>query len=159
MKESQLLTNNNLAPRMLGTERFIHVLRAFLAGYTYAMKHGLIRELFFHHFLDRDVAAPPLNGARSLQLVLGNSQAKARRPYEMAVSTVFKIDLNFHATVLIREVGKEKLNIDRIVVDSTLAVMSAQFVQAAWDILTASCSIGPLRAVIKPYIWFHSTMI
>lgn len=61
--------------------------------------------------------------------------------------------------MLNREAVKEKLAIFCIAMNSTIVSMVAQQLQKACDALTKYCSLGPLRVVIKAYIWFNIAAI
>lgn len=73
LKEFHFLTNDNLELRGLGTEQVCRALRASLAIYTYALKHGWIREPFFYMLQIQDYPASLFNKVKFLQLVQDRS--------------------------------------------------------------------------------------
>lgn len=58
-----------------------------------------------------------------------------------------------------REVRRKRLNIVQDAVKNPLAGIASQLEQKASDPLTKSCSLGPLRAVIQPYLQFSLALI
>lgn len=111
LKESQIHTSRKLDLHKLGTEYIFQVLRASLAVHTNVMMDCRIRELFFAVFCYRTFPVTLLNGARFLQLVFNNTQAKANMPYEISMPTAFEVFFYFHSILFMRrEVGKNKLN-------------------------------------------------
>lgn len=134
--------------------------RKSLAVHTYSVKGGRIRALFFHDFLCRNLSVTLLNVARFLQLVLGNSPAKVQKPCELSMRTTLDAQFYFHTRALmIREVRRKKPNIIHNALNSTLVDVELQDVQEVWDALTKSCSFGPLRVVVRPYLRFNPAVI
>lgn len=77
----------------------------------------------------------------------------------MSWPTVFEKPLYFHAgDSMSIEARRKRLNVVPNAVNSTMTVMAVQIVQG-WDPLTKSCSLGPLRVVIRPYSWFNAAVI
>lgn len=116
--------------------------------------------LFLHVTSDSKFPVALLNSVHFLQLMLDNSQAKAKTMSDISLPASLHVDLCFHAILLIsRDVGKKKLKVNRHAVNSTLVSMAASLVHNALDALTKSCSVGLLRALIGPYMWFNFSVI
>lgn len=70
LRTMQFMKSENPAFCKLEIQRVLQVFRASLTVYTYAVKHGRIRELLFHSSCDWNFSVTPLNSRRFLQLVI-----------------------------------------------------------------------------------------
>lgn len=71
----------------------------------------------------------------------------------MGVRIVFEAHLLLPAMVLMTKVvGGEKLSIVCNAVSNKLTYMAIWLMQKARNVLTKSCSPGPLRVLIRPYL-------
>lgn len=127
---------------------------------SYVILDGRIRKIFFEYFAKETFSVTLLLGARFLGLVLNNSPAKLQMRYEMSIPTALEALVYILATASIRrEAVREKLNIIRKGVNCTLADTTVRMVQKDSNALMKSCSHGPLRAVIQPYLQFSLLVI
>lgn len=58
-------------------------------------------------------------------------------------------------TLISTEGERKNLNIVRNAMNSKLAGMAVLFVRKAWDVLSKSCLLEPLRVVIQKFLWFY----
>lgn len=78
----------------------------------------------------------------------------------MSASTEFEVQLYCCAMSLTsRENEKKQLKIFQSAMNSTLAGMAVKLFQNNWDASTTYCSLGPLRVVIKRYLWYNRPVL
>lgn len=58
-----------------------------------------------------------------------------------------------------REAGSTILNIFLDAMNSTLTGIVVLLVQKAWNALKSFLLLNTLRAVVQPYMWFHTAVI
>lgn len=84
-----------LSPFVVGQSCF--VIGTFLDIYTYVMEDGLIRELLYYMFLEKNFLVTVFHDARFLQLEPRTGHEKMKILFKMNERTKIKTQLQFHA--------------------------------------------------------------